>query len=33
VITLDARGEIVDAVALLDPSLFPHFGLPSTPPG
>jgi RNA polymerase sigma-70 factor, ECF subfamily len=33
VITLDARGEITDAVAFLDPSLFARFGLPPTPPG
>ena len=28
VITLDATGEITDAVAFLDASLFPRFGLP-----
>jgi RNA polymerase sigma-70 factor, ECF subfamily len=33
VVTLDAAGEIVDAVAFLDPSLFPRWGLPLTPPG
>ena len=31
VITIDARLEITDAVAFLDPSLFPRFGLPLTP--
>jgi RNA polymerase sigma-70 factor (ECF subfamily) len=31
VITLDASGEITDAVAFLDPSLFARFGLPLTP--
>ena len=33
VVTLDASGEIVDAVAFLDAKLFPVFGLPLTPPG
>jgi RNA polymerase sigma-70 factor (ECF subfamily) len=32
VITLDGNKAIVDAVAFLDPSLFPRFGLPATPP-
>jgi RNA polymerase sigma-70 factor (ECF subfamily) len=32
VITLDASGEIDDAVAFLDTSLFARFGLPLTPP-
>lgn len=32
VITLDPAGEITDAVAFLDPSLFGRFGLPLTPP-
>ena len=31
VITLDASGAITDAVAFLDASLFPRFGLPLTP--
>jgi RNA polymerase sigma-70 factor (ECF subfamily) len=31
VITLDARGEITDAVAFLDRSLFARFGLPQVP--
>ena len=32
VITLGGAGEITDAVAFLDASLFPRFGLPPTPP-
>jgi RNA polymerase sigma-70 factor (ECF subfamily) len=32
VVTVGARGEIVDAVAFLDPSLFARFGLPLVPP-
>src|SRR4051794_39002899 len=32
VITLDGNKRILDAIAFLDPSLFPHFGLPDTPP-
>ena len=32
-ISLDADGEITDAVAFLDPSLFARFGLPARPPG
>jgi RNA polymerase sigma-70 factor (ECF subfamily) len=32
VVTLDARGEITDAVAFLDTTLFERFGLPLTPP-
>ena len=32
VITLDASGAITDAIGFLDASLFPHFGLPPTPP-
>jgi RNA polymerase sigma-70 factor (ECF subfamily) len=32
VITLDGAGEITDAVAFLDASLFERFGLPPTPP-
>ena len=32
VITLDAKGEITDAVAFLDKSLLARFGLPQTPP-
>jgi hypothetical protein len=31
VITIDTRREITDAVAFLDASLFPRFGLPLTP--
>ncbi len=33
VVTLSARGEIVDMVAFLDRALFGVFGLPLTPPG
>ena len=32
VVTLDADGAIVDAIAFLDATLFPVFGLPLTPP-
>jgi RNA polymerase sigma-70 factor (ECF subfamily) len=32
-ISLGAGGEITDAVAFLDPSLFARFGLPARPPG
>jgi RNA polymerase sigma-70 factor (ECF subfamily) len=32
VVAVGARGEIVDAVAFLDPSLFARFGLPLVPP-
>jgi RNA polymerase sigma-70 factor (ECF subfamily) len=33
VITLDPGGEITDAVAFLDNTLFARFGLPLVPPG
>jgi RNA polymerase sigma-70 factor (ECF subfamily) len=32
VVTLDARAEIVDAIAFINPALFAVFGLPLTPP-